>query len=154
MRSARRRAQKTDVKKNRASNPAPRAFPGNSRTQRLVPGVDYARITPEEIRRLGQLRVNRWKDPAQLPDTLLNSPDFQNQQRVRQARRRTEAPPANVNTQRTRTFNQLTQKPDSLVHQALECVGRKIKRQLTFAFDGVGKGRSYPDRKPPSKVKC
>lgn len=153
MRSAKRRASKTDVKKSLASDP-PRASPPRDSPKRLGLGIDYARITPSEIRRLGQLRLERWKDPGQLPDTLLNSPAYQHQQISRKARRISEAPPPNVNSnQRTRTFTQLTQ-PPSVVNQALECVGRKIKRQLTFAFNGVGQGKSYPDRKPPSKVKC
>lgn len=163
MRSARRKQSKTDGKKNRVYSQSPRTSPTRDSPQRFVAKIDYSRLTHEEIRRLGQLRLDRWKSPQYIAEVMQNNPDYQNRMRVMKARSRSEAPPQNVNRIQSTPNSKLASRilvahlgseKKSLPHKALECVGRKIQRQLTFAFNGVGQGMRYPDRKPPSKVKC
>lgn len=152
MRSAKRRASKTDVKKNRVYSPPTSVAPSHSPPQRLVPGVDYSRMTPVEIRRLGQLRLERWKSPSYFPP---DTPLIRIQQGIAQARSRSEAPPPNVNVNQSTPRS--SSRPGSEKNDfqtAIECVGRKIRRQLVFSFGSGGSTQKYPDRKPPSKVKC
>lgn len=51
-----------------------------------------------------------------------------------------------LSTPSTRTF--------AKTKELWDCVGRKVRRELVFASGGVGKGRTYPNRRSPSKEKC
>jgi len=52
----------------------------------------------------------------------------------------------------TPTLRQMVNSGD--IHRALTCFARTVRREIVFANGGGGSRKRYPDRKPPSKVKC
>lgn len=167
MRKGKRSRQKTDSAKNPASSPSTSSR--QTSPPRLVPGVDYRRMTGPEIRRLSQERLRRWLDPTVPLLSLQNNGEVLREvprQKLAQRPSRSDYGPSQ-NDQSTRNYGlpsplhqavlDLGLKPDKVsgpVTKAIECLGRKIKRELVFAHGGGGSSRRYPDRKSPSKVKC
>lgn len=173
MRSGKRRQSKSVVKKSPAYNPITDRGLFESSVQRIRPGVDYTRMRPDEVRRISQERLDKWKNYTP-PPSLQNSPAFQNQQRVALARRKSEAisPPVNVNQSTPGSGSRVSLNTSVAVstlsrvsplavpskkkgNNLLECVGRKLRRQFIFATGGNGQRRRIvKQRASPSKVRC
>lgn len=178
MRSAKRRASKPVAPK----SPVSKQLSFYPQPARLYPNVDYSRITPTQIRELSRQRLARWKSPNYLPP---DTPLIRIQQSLANTRRlgRVTMPPGNLINVPPATPNGVNRRiaqailrgvafntsdqvkipdvsplaapPKKKGSNLLECLGRKLRRELVFANGGAGiKRRIVKQRASPNKEKC